>query len=150
MEVTQVLEMLITVVKDTVIRKERERPTRQEPSNEITREILNDTVNTFEKIISWCGLSRNSIDLEKFAKEWRQKQQYVLDEHKLILDIVDATINNVYMEIPQNLNIFAQAIIQQRLRRAGYELQCDGLNDLPSNTTLLHKLLDNTLTLHTG
>lgn len=113
-----------------------------------TQELLDDTFNTFDKIITWCGLTRNSSDLQKFAADWRQKQQYVLDEHKLIVDITNATINNISMTIPKNLNIFAQAIIQQRLRNAGFEIRCDGLNKLPHNTTLLHNLLDKNLALH--
>ena len=113
-----------------------------------TEEILNNTIESFEKIIRWCGLTRNSTDLEKFATEWRQKQQYVLDEHDLIVNIVEATISNEYMEIPADLNIFAQAILQQRLRRAGYELRCDGLNNLPKDTKMLHSLLDSALVLH--
>ena len=107
-----------------------------------THELLNNTADTFEKIISWCGLTRSSADLMSFVTDWRKKQQYVLDEHNLIVELVNATINKVSMPIPDNLNMFAQAIIQQRLRRAGYEIQCDGLNKLPKNTILLYKSLD--------
>ena len=113
-----------------------------------TEELLNNTVNTFEKIINWCGLTRSSADLSKFADEWRQKQQYVLDEYNLIIEIVNATINNISRPIPEDLNIFAQALIQQRLRRAGYEIRCDGLDKLPKDTALLHQLLDKDLILH--
>lgn len=113
------------------------------------KDILNDTEKTFEKIINWCGLTRNNRDLSAFAGKWRQRQQYVLDEHKLIVSIVDATINDISMPIPPDLNIFAQAIIQQKLRNAGYELRCDGLNQFPNNAKKLHALLDNHLTIHT-
>ena len=113
-----------------------------------TEEILNNTVDTFEKIIDFCGLTRSADDLSKFANEWRQKQQYVLDEHKLIIEIVNATINNISRDIPEDLNIFAQSLIQQRLRRAGYEIQCDGLDKLPKNTALLYQLLYKDSTLH--
>lgn len=114
-----------------------------------TEEILNNTNETFEKIISWCGLTRNANSLENFVSKWKEKQLYVLDEQKLIINIVNATINNISMPIPKDLNIIAQAMIQKRLRKAGYELQCDGLNDFPDNTTMLHKLLDSNLKLHT-
>lgn len=114
-----------------------------------TEEILNNTTKTFEKIINWCGLTRNAKSLENFASKWREKQQYVLDEQKLIIDIVNATINNISMPIPKDLNIIAQAIIQKRLRKAGYELKCDGLNDFPTDTAKLYTLLDTNLILHT-
>ena len=114
-----------------------------------TEEILHNTVDVFEKIMNWCGLTRNSAYLIKFALKWRECQQYVLDEYKLIVDIVDATINNVAKDIPEDLNIIAQSIIQQQLRKAGYELRCYGLNDFPNSTTMLHELLDSNLKLHT-
>lgn len=113
-----------------------------------SKDILNDTFNTFKKIIDWCGLSYNKKDLSDFASTWRGKQQYVIDEHNLITSIVKSTIENISLEIPANLNIFAQSVIQQKLRSNGYELACDGLNSLPTNTVDLHKLLIKDLIIH--
>lgn len=113
-----------------------------------SKDILNDTLNTFKKIINWTGLTYNNKDLSEFALMWRDKQQYVLDEHKLITDIVNSTINNIPLTIPKDLNIFAQAIIQQKLRNNGYELACDGLNSFPTSTVELHNMLIENLLIH--
>lgn len=113
-----------------------------------SKDILNDTLNTFKKIIDWTGLTYNNKDLSEFALTWRDKQQYVLDEHKLITDIVNSTINNIPLTIPKDLNIFAQAIIQQKLRNNGYELACDGLNSFPTSTVELHNMLIENLLIH--
>lgn len=113
-----------------------------------SKEILNDTFNTFKKIIDWCGLTYNKRDLNEFAVLWREKQQYVLNEHNLITNIVNYTIENIPLDIPVDLNIFAQSIIQQKLRNKGYELACDGLNLFPTNTVELHNMLIKGLLIH--
>jgi len=106
-----------------------------------TQELLENTLETFEKIIEWCGLVRNNMNLELFAKNWSQSQQYILDDYRLAMRLVDATIQNIHMTIPPDLSIWAQALIQRRLRTAGFELQCDGLDVFPGTTGDLHQLM---------
>lgn len=105
-----------------------------------TRDLLNDTEQTFKKIIQISGLSRNHKSLTKFANDWRQRQQYVLDEHKLINHAVECIITQVDFSW-SDLNIIAEAMIQNKLREAGFEILCDGLNKFPTNAIEFHKLL---------
>ena len=105
-----------------------------------TREILCDTEQTLEKIIKFSGLTRNKKNLTEFANNWRRSQQYVLDEYQLINRVVSCTITQVDFSW-NRLNIIAEAMIQNKLREVGFEILCDGLNDFPTNSIELHKLL---------
>lgn len=102
--------------------------------------FINDTFNTFKKIINFCNLTVNG-DLEDFSEFWRSKQQYIIDEFELLDKIITATVSD------QEINwdpicIISEAIIQQRLRVLGYEIRCDGLNTFPTNSKTLYNLLE--------
>ena len=105
-----------------------------------TKDILHNTIDTFNKIISYCGLTRNHRDLSAFSEEWKQKQLYVLEEYYLIDQIVSNTITSVDFSWG-TLNIIAESIIQQHLRASGFEIKCDGLNVFPTNSITLNNLL---------
>ena len=105
-----------------------------------TREILCNTEQTFEKIIKSTGFTKNKKDLTKFANDWRQGQQYVLDQHELIDHAVERIITQVDFSW-SSLNIIAEAMIQYKLRESGFEIRCDGLNTFPTNSIEFHKLL---------
>ena len=103
-------------------------------------DILNNFASTLRKIIKHCKLVQSS-SLEEFGKLWRSKQQYIVDEFELLNIIVECTINNQPLEW-EPINIIAEAIVQQRLRALGYEIQCDGLNIFPTNSKTLYNLLE--------
>lgn len=103
-------------------------------------EFLDNPLGTFKKIINYCGLT-DFDGLEEFVKEWRGKQQYIVDEFNLLDNIIDNTINNIPLQW-NSLNIIAEAIIQQRLRALGYAIRCDGLNTFPTDSETLYKLLE--------
>ena len=102
-------------------------------------EILVNPVDTFEKIIKWCGLTAKP-GLEQFCKQWELAQQYITNEYNLIDAIVEFTLEN-HPYSWGSLNIISEAIIQHRLREKGYEIQCDGLNTFPTDSESLAKLL---------
>lgn len=104
------------------------------------KEILENTPGTLSKIFDFCNLTPTQ-GLSTFLTKWRAAQQYVLDEHALILQIVDAVERNVQIQW-QPLNLAAEAIIQQRLRALGYEIRCDGLNAFPTDSETLYNLLE--------
>jgi hypothetical protein len=106
-----------------------------------TEEILCNTEQTFEKIIRLSGFTRNKKDLKSFSDNWRKAQEYILKEYYLLNEIVSCTIKNIEFTWGE-LNVIAEAIIQQRLRAAGFEIKCDGLNQFPTNSINLHKLLN--------
>jgi hypothetical protein len=102
--------------------------------------ILNDTENTLLRIIDHCGLTRNSKDLTAFVKKWRDSQEYICQEYLLIDKIIYCTIYS--MDFQWNkLNMISEAILQQKLRSLDFEIQCDGLNYLPTNSIEMQKLL---------
>jgi hypothetical protein len=106
-------------------------------------DMLNDTHGSLVKIIKYCGLTL-TIGLQEFATKWRAKQQYIIDELELANAIVASVKNNDPMEWDTNsLCIVSEAIIQNKLRRLGYEIKCYGLDKFPNSSVELLKLLDN-------
>ena len=80
--------------------------------------------------------------LEYIFQQWKSKQKYTnIDE------IVNQYIKNVINDIDETVeipfNIIEEVIIQQKLREAGYEIKCDGLDRLPLRTIDLKELLYN-------
>jgi hypothetical protein len=108
-----------------------------------TREILNNTNETFVKICEYYnGIDISNLDkLADFSLLWREKQQYILDEHDLINSIVKLTIaNNDFSWKP--LTFIAEAMVQHKLRSFGYELRCYNLNTFPINSKVLYNLIE--------
>ena len=107
-----------------------------------SKDILENTRDTFLKIINYAGTFNNNYENEfnEFIALWRSKQQYLLDEHNIIKNIVKFTISNTPYTW-QKLNIFSEAIVQKRLKDQGYDLKCYNLNEFPTSAIELHKLL---------
>lgn len=103
-------------------------------------DILNNFVPTLENIIKHCNLTQKP-GLENFGREWRSKQQYIVDEFELLEQIVSHTTNRQDLTW-EPINVIAEAIVQQRLRALGYEIRCDGLNDFPTDSKTLYNLLE--------
>lgn len=107
-----------------------------------SQQMLEDPKQAIEYIIKYCNLTLYHKDeLDKFLIEWQKKQQYVLDEYKLINDIVSAVLDNTDMEW-NTLNIISEAIIQQHLRQFGFNIKCYMLNEFPVNANALRSLLE--------
>ena len=102
--------------------------------------VLENLLQIAREILSNCNLTESS-GLDQFVIAWRQKQQYIVDEFNLLDCIVDSTINNIPFEW-QTTNFVAESIVQQRLRAAGYEIRCDGLNIFPTDSETLYNLLE--------
>lgn len=103
-------------------------------------DILNNTKSIFEDVINYCSLTKKR-ELDDFATQWRQAQNYILDEYVLIDCIVDLTIKKQdYHWKP--LHVIAEAMIQKKLRDKGFEIRCDGLNTFPTNSIDLYNLLE--------
>jgi len=103
-------------------------------------QILVDTKQTLTSIIDFCQLTVKK-NLDDFVQEWQDKQQYILQEYKMLCTIVENTVKKQMYTWP-TLNIISESIIQQKLRQHGYELKCDGLNEFPTNALDLHALLE--------
>jgi hypothetical protein len=108
-----------------------------------TKEILNNTHETFLKIINYVGEFDLTLtdEFNNFVSLWRSKQQYVLDEYAIIDNIVASTISNTSYTW-EKLNIIDEAIIQRKLRSAGYELRVNSIDEFPTNSRDLNILLE--------
>jgi hypothetical protein len=103
-------------------------------------DFLSNPIDTADKIFLHCNLTKKS-ELSEFLNQWKQAQQYIVDEYNLLGQIVDCAIAN--QNLPwEPINIIAEAIVQQRLRAKGYEIRCDGLNTFPTDSETLYKLLE--------
>lgn len=107
-------------------------------------DILYDLDSQFTNISAHCNLSiEKSNKYFSFISAWKKAQQYILDEFKLIDKIVTTTISKKNFDWQENrLCIFAESIIQKRLRDNGYEIKCYNLNDFPTNSEQLYNLLE--------
>lgn len=103
-------------------------------------DVLFDTKKTLLKIIDFCGLTV-SRDLDPFITEWRSKQQYILDEFDLLDQIVKQTVDGQEFSW-KPINIISESIVQQRFRKAGYEIKCHDLNTFPTDSKTLYSLLE--------
>lgn len=103
-------------------------------------DMLYDTKNTCQRIFKFLNLTETD-DLDSFVNDWTEKQQYIVDEFNLLDLICKHTVDNSDFTWSQ-VNIIAEAIVQQRLRALGYEIRCDGLNTFPTDSKTLYSLLE--------
>lgn len=103
-------------------------------------DFLHDPVATSGDIFKHLQLTKK-LGLAEFLEQWKQAQQYVINEFDLLDQIVDCTITNQPLTW-QPINIIAEAIVQQRLRANGYEIRCDGLDIFPTDAKMFHTLLE--------
>lgn len=104
-----------------------------------TDDILFNFRKTLEQLFKYLELTLNPDGLDTFISEWTQKQQYVLEEIKLIDDILINFQNKNVLEW-EALSLMGEAIVQSRLARLGYEFRCYNLNQFPTSTTEIFKL----------
>jgi hypothetical protein len=102
--------------------------------------ILENLSRVTREIFQHCDLTE-SPGLDNFAVYWRSKQQYIMNEFDLLDRVIECTINNVPFSWSP-VNIIAEAIVQQRLRANGYEIQCDRLDVFPTDSATLYNLLE--------
>lgn len=104
-------------------------------------QIRDNFVNSSQSMAAFLDLDvvRSKQEMEILHKDWTNNEPYLYKD-KLIKELVYATINNVDKQI-NNLTLLDEAEMQRLLRIKGYEVQCYGLNEWPTNTQQLRKLL---------
>jgi len=101
--------------------------------------ILEQTSEIIYDIIEFCGL-KTLNSFENVTNQYRVKQQYILNEYRLINNILECTINK--QELNWNpISIIGESILQQKFRQIGYEWYCDGLDELPTNNRDFAKII---------
>lgn len=105
-------------------------------------DILENTRATLLDIIDHVGEFNPDMinEFNSFVNTWKPKQQYLLDEHAVIKNIVKFTTENIPYTW-KKMNVISEAMIQRRLRDAGYEINCYNLNEFPTSSSELYQLL---------
>jgi hypothetical protein len=105
-----------------------------------TDDILYDFKNTILKIIDYCDLSPNTIEIDDFYNKWFEKQQYILNEFATTKNIVNCMVSDKYF-LWQPISIMSEAIVQSELKRHNIEIACYNLDVFPTNTIDLKKII---------
>jgi len=103
-------------------------------------DILDNFAETVNRIISYLDLTFVDDGLDAFAEQWREKQQYIVDQYYTVENIVNGTITGQDLSW-EDLNVAQESLIQHKLRAAGFELQCNDLNTFPTNSKHLRELI---------
>jgi hypothetical protein len=108
--------------------------------------VLSNTELLFEPVASWHRIfeyldKTPLLGLNDFAKIWQDKQNYIIEEFNLIDQIVKNTIDNKEFNWIC-ISPVAEAIVQNRLRSAGWEIKCQDLNIFPTTTKHLHNIIE--------
>ena len=108
-----------------------------------SKDILENTNDTIIDIINHAGEFNFNLknEFDDFITIWKLKQQYLIDEHNTIKNIVKSIITNTLYTWTK-LNILSEAMVQKRLRDEGFEIKCYNLNTFPTNSIELYQLLD--------
>jgi len=103
-------------------------------------DILYNFENTVLNMLQYLELSfDHTQNLKIFYLDWFEKQKYILDEYAVIEQIFyNLEHRNHYTW--GKLSIMGEAIVQSRLRRAGIEIACHGINEFPKNLQDLQNL----------
>lgn len=103
-------------------------------------DILYNFKNTIITILEHCNLTLDpASDIDNFYKEWFEKQQYILEEFQTIQRILKSVQDRPSEWAP--LSIMGEAIVQHCLRTQGIEIACHGLNQFPTSTEELKRVM---------
>lgn len=105
-------------------------------------EILDDAESMVMKIFDRFRLPLLQDNIPSIKQEHAKmlRLQDSLRELEAIDSSIAACLGGQDVAIPE-ISLLAQAIMQKRLRDLGYEMRCYGLNQWPTSTAALHKLL---------
>jgi hypothetical protein len=105
------------------------------------KELLFDFENCLNKIQQHCNLKflRSPNELQSYHDQNLQLQQY-LHQDQLCNNIVESVLTGDSFSWP-GLPLMSEAWLQWQLRNLGFEIQGDGLDNLPTNSLQLRELL---------
>lgn len=109
---------------------------------------VNDIINNLEQTLSKLfdtidlTLTVDSATINKNHKKFLSLQQFHNSQIRC-MEWVDCVINS-NLNVDLNIQtIFDEAYIQYLLRTKGYEIYCDGVNELPTSSISMKKLIYN-------
>lgn len=105
------------------------------------KELLYNFEQTLTNIKKFCNLEfvKPIHSLQPYHTQNLSLQKYT-NQDKLCNDILNATLNQVSVSW-EPLPLPSEAWLQDRLRKLGHGLRCDGLDTFPTNSVQLAKLL---------
>lgn len=104
-------------------------------------DLLYNFKNTVLKIMNYLDLTQDTQhNLDDFYKIWMPRQKYILDEFDLINQITQHIESGGDL-IWKKLSIMGEAIVQSRLRKMGLEIACNRLDQFPTSTQDLRKII---------
>ena len=103
-------------------------------------DILYNFENTVITILEHCNLTLDPAnDIDTFYKEWFRKQQYIIEEFESIQKILKSLEDQHCEWAP--LSLMGEAIVQHCLRGQGIEIACHDLNQFPTSTEELKRVM---------
>lgn len=103
--------------------------------------MLDNPKQHMNTIFDYCNLTWNNKDIDNFLNIWHNKQTVIIKKFDDCNSILNNIVNNVDSSW-NKLDFIQETIIQRKLRDYGYEIKCWGLNEFPTNTEHLYKLLE--------
>lgn len=106
----------------------------------INSDLLNNPYKVLTEISEFLDVEIDISNLHDFADRWKKSQEYIVNKFNNLNSVVKSSINNVeYTWEP--MSIIEEGIVQNRLRKSGYEIKCNNLDIFPTSSTDLHKLI---------
>jgi hypothetical protein len=103
--------------------------------------MLDNPKQFMDTIFSHCELTWNNKDIDNFLNIWHNKQNVIVNKFNECNSILNNIINNVDSSW-NKLDFIQEVVIQKKIRDYGYEIKCWGLDEFPTNTKHLYKLLE--------
>lgn len=101
-------------------------------------EIITNFNSVLDQVASYLGLDSIQPNAD-ICNDYLQKQVFFNSQQRC-KEWVEQVINRQQADAPI-LTLFEESYIQHLLREKGFELQCSGLDQFPSNTTDLRKVI---------
>jgi len=115
-----------------------------QPPSWFKTSVCNITADLYRlslKILEYLKLtSIDHVALQEFVQQWILAQQPYIKQAELI-DLIVETIISKQEFAWSTLSFAEEALIQCRLLHAGYEIQCDGLDEFPTDTHTFRKII---------
>lgn len=105
-------------------------------------DFVSDPMREINTVLNEIGMENMHPDDTEVFTHWRNLQKHI-NKDKVSCKIINSVVADEFYDwSTENLNIYDEAYIQSSLRtKHGIALKCFELNEFPTNTTELRKLL---------
>ena len=106
---------------------------------ESLRDNFKETILDLVQATGHEAIPLRASQLDSIEEKWKEKQSE-MNRDQVVNDYVEYTISGEEFT-DSRLNFFEEGWIQGELRRRGYEIKCAGLDQFPSSTVEMNKLI---------